>query len=217
MIGRIEGQLVEINDNVVLVAVGGVGYELEVTHTALAGLPAGALASSGAQSADRTQAVVFYTHFVVREDAQQLYGFASRSERDLFRELIRINGVGPKLALNVISGISLADLAAAVQARDSALLTRVPGVGRKTAERLLIELAGKLPAVVVGEATAARGATGSAGLTAGLEAERALVALGYRPAEAARAIERFRDEHATAEELVRAALRQLARSTEVAP
>lgn len=217
MIGRIEGQLVEITDNVVLVAVGGVGYELEVTHTALASLPAGALASGGTQPGARAPAVVFYTHFVVREDAQQLYGFASRRERDLFRELIRISGVGPKLALNVISGISLADLAAAVQARDTALLTRVPGIGRKTAERLLIELAGKLPAVEVGAAVGARGAAGSADMTAGLEAERALVALGYRPAEAARAIDRLRDEHQSAEELVRAALRQLARSAETAP
>ena len=206
MIGRIEGQLVEIVDNVVLVTVGGVGYELEVTGAALGQLSAGGPGSA------RTQPVVFYTHFVVREDAQQLYGFASRAERDLFRALIRISGVGPKLALNLISGVSLADLAAAVQARDVAALTRVPGVGRKTAERLLVELSGKLPEVALLQPTATRGADRSAGA----EAERALVALGYRPVEAARAVERFRDEALSAEDLVRAALRQLARGAEAA-
>jgi len=201
MIGRIEGQLVEISDNVVLVTVGGVGYELEITSSALAALPG------------REQSVVFYTHFVVREDAQQLFGFASRGERDLFRELIRISGVGPKLALSVISGVSLAELAAAVQVRDVAALTRVPGIGRKTAERLLMELSGKLPAV------AAATAPGTARLdrAAAAEAEGALLALGYRPAEAARTIELFRDQALTTEELVRAALKQLARSVEAAP
>lgn len=212
MIGRIEGELVEISDNVVLVAVGGVGYELEVTGTALAQLAA--LPGAGG----RTQPVLFYTHFVVREDAQQLYGFASRAERDLFRELIRISGVGPKLALNLISGVTLADLAAAVQSRDVALLVRVPGIGRKTAERLLVELAGRLPAVVPAESTR----RGAPGRSAAAEAEHALVALGYRPAEAARAIEALAadatgERQASAEELVRAALRQLARKAEVAP
>jgi Holliday junction DNA helicase RuvA len=205
MIGRIEGQLVEIADNVVLVAVGGVGYELEVTSTALAQL------GLGTPPGGRGQTVVLYTHFVVREDAQQLFGFASRGERDLFRTLIRISGVGPKLALNLISGVSLADLAAAVQARDVAQLVRVPGVGKKTAERLLVELSGKLPVVAVSQ-SGPRGGDHSAAA----EAERALVALGYRPAEAARAIEGLRDEALTAEELVRAALRQLARSAETA-
>jgi Holliday junction DNA helicase RuvA len=201
MIGRIEGQLIEVNDNVVLVTVGGVGYELEITSSALAALPG------------REQSIVFYTHFVVREDAQQLYGFASRGERDLFRELIRISGVGPKLALSVISAVSLAQLVAAVQARDVALLTRIPGVGRKTAERLLIELSGRLPAAAV----AASPATARSDPGAAAEAEGALIALGYRPAEAARTIELFRDQGLSAEALVRAALKQLARSVEAAP
>lgn len=201
MIGRIEGQLVEITDNVVLVAVGGVAYELELTGAALARLPAG------------PESVTFYTHFVVREDAQQLYGFASRSERDLFRALIRITGVGPKLALNLISGISIADLAASVQNRDVTLLTRVPGVGRKTAERLLVELSGKLPAVPATLPTA----NAVPGRAAAAEAEGALVALGYRPAEAARAVEAFRDAQMSVEEMVRAALRQLARPAGAAP
>jgi Holliday junction DNA helicase RuvA len=201
MIGRIEGQLVEISDNVVLVAVGGVSYEIEVTGTALARLPA------------RASPVAFYTHFVVREDAQQLYGFASRTERDLFRTLIRISGIGPKLALALISVVTLDDLSIAVSARDTALLTRVPGIGKKTAERLLVELADKLPAVAV---TDAPGAPRGTSRVAATEAERALVALGYRPAEALRAIEAFRDSAMTTEEIVRAALKQLARAGETA-
>jgi len=201
MIGRIEGQLVEISENVVLVAVGGVAYEIEVTGTALARLPA------------RGNPVSFYTHFVVREDAQQLYGFASRTERDLFRTLIRISGIGPKLALALISVVTLEDLSYAVSARDTALLTRVPGIGKKTAERLLVELADKLPAVVVTEMP---GAPRGANRLAATEAERALVALGYRPAEAMRAIEAFRDSSMSTEEIVRAALKQLARSAETA-
>jgi Holliday junction DNA helicase RuvA len=199
MIGRIEGQLVEISDNVVLVAVGGVAYEIEVTGTALGRLPA------------RGSPVAFYTHFVVREDAQQLYGFASRAERELFRTLIRISGVGPKLALALISAVTLEDLSFAVSARDTALLTRVPGIGKKTAERLLVELEDKLPAVAVTDAPVApRGAN----RVAAMEAERALVALGYRPAEAARAIESYRETAMTTEEIVRAALKQLARAAE---
>lgn len=201
MIGRIEGLLVEVTDNVALIAVGGVAYELEITQTALARLPA------------REQPVVFYTHFVVREDAQQLYGFASRGERDLFRALIRISGVGPKLALSLISSVTLADLAAAVQTRDVARLTRVPGIGRKTAERLLVELSGKLDGVPVAGAVAVP--AGRAAVLA--EAERALVALGYRPVEAARTVETYRDAALSTEDIVRAALRQLARATEPAP
>jgi holliday junction DNA helicase RuvA len=197
MIGRIEGQLVEIADNVVLVAVGGVGYELEITQTALSRLP------------PRGQPVSFHTHFVVREDAQQLYGFVSRTERELFREFIRINGVGPRLALSLLSSIPVEELARAVQAKDAGVLLRVPGVGRKTAERLLIELSGKLPAVLVTEPARA-----SAGAVA--EAERALVALGYRPAEAARMIGDLNDEAQSTEDLVRAALRRIARSAEAA-
>jgi Holliday junction DNA helicase RuvA len=203
MIGRIEGQLVEISDNVVLVAVGGVAYEIEVTGTALARLP------------PRGNPVSFHTHFVVREDAQQLYGFASRTERDLFRTLIRISGIGPKLALALISSVSIDDLSFAVSARDTAFLTRVPGIGKKTAERLLVELAGKLPAVAVAEMPGAP--RGAGNRIAATEAERALVSLGYRPAEALRAIEPFRDSAMSTEEIVRAALKQLARSAEATP
>lgn len=201
MIGRIEGQLVEISDNVLLLAVGGVGYEVEVSHNVLTAL-------SG-----RDQPVRLYTHFVVREDLQQLYGFASRAERDLFRLFIRLSGVGPKLAMALISGVPLPELAGAVRGGEVGVLTRVPGVGRKTAERLLLELRDKLPDALM---PASAGAPGPARSLAVEEAEKALVALGYRPAEASRLVGDIRGEADTAEELVRAALRRVARPSETA-
>lgn len=200
MIGRIEGQLVEITDNVVLLAVGGVGYEVEVTHDVLASLPG------------RDHPVRLYTHFVVREDAQQLYGFGSKSERDLFRVLIRISGVGPKLALALISSLSLAELAACVRDDEVDMLIRVPGVGRKKAERLLVELRDKLPETIVPGPVPA---TASDSLAV-QEAQGALVSLGYRPPEAARLVASVRSEAQTAEELVRAALKRVAGQAEAA-
>lgn len=201
MIGRLEGHLVEITDNVILLAVGGVGYEVEVSHNVLTALPG------------RDKAVTLYTHFVVREDAQQLYGFVSRAERDLFRVLIRISGVGPKLALALLSSVPLTELAASVRAGEVGVLTRVPGVGRKTAERLLVELRDKLPETLIpGGPTAVP----SADDFAVQEAERALVQLGYRPPEAARLVASIRAEADSAEDLVRAALRRVARQTEAA-
>lgn len=200
MIGRIEGQLVEITDNVILLAVGGVGYEVEVSHNVLTALPG------------RDKAVTLYTHFVVREDAQQLYGFASRGERDLFRVLIRISGVGPKLGLSLISSVPLAELVASVRTGEVGVLTRVPGVGRKTAERLLLELRGKLPETFMPGPAAVPGADD----LAVQEAERALVSLGYRAQEAARLVASIRGEADSAEQLVRAALRRVARQTEAA-
>ncbi|MGA1370318.1 MAG: Holliday junction branch migration protein RuvA [Pseudomonadales bacterium] len=212
MIGLLRGVVLAVDDMTVLLAVGGVGYEVEVSAAALAlAMPRLASVTAAAPVEETT----LYTHFVVREDAQQLFGFATRAERDLFRALIRISGVGPKLALNVISGISLADLAAAVEGREPGLLTRIPGIGRKTAERLIVELAGKLPDAAV-LAGARRGSTGS---RVAVEAEQALVALGYRPAEAAQAVAQAEEEGAgevsrTTEMLVRAALRNLARASE---
>ncbi len=200
MIGRIEGQLVEITDNVVLLAVGGVGYEVEVTHGVLAALPG------------RDKAVRLYTHFVVREDAQQLYGFGSRGERDLFRVLIRISGVGPKLALALISSMTLAELAAAVRHDDVDVLVRVPGVGRKKAERLLVELRDKLPETVVPGPAPAQASEG----LAVQEAEKALVALGYRAPEAARLVASVKGEAQGTEALVRAALKRVAGQTDAA-
>lgn len=200
MIGRIQGQLVEVSENTILVDTGGVCYELQITSTAATRLPP---VNSQAQ---------LYTHFVVREDAQLLYGFANREERDLFRALIRINGVGPKLGLSLISSVALGDLASSVQNHDVSLLIRVPGVGRKTAERLLVELKDTLADLVIVEEIRA----GRSGSQVAMEAEQALVALGYKPAEAQRVVASVDTQALTTEEIVRAALKRLARSTEVA-
>lgn len=201
MIGRIKGQLVEVVENVILLDAGGVAYEVELTSTALARLPA------------RDQQLSLYTHFVVREDVQLLYGFATREERDLFRVLIRINGVGPKLAVKLISSIDLHDLAVSVANKDVAMLMRVPGVGRKTAERLLVELKDKLGDLASGEvATLDRGDNRAA-----LEAEGALISLGYKSSEAARVINSVRSEGGNAEDLLRAALQRIGKVAEVVP
>ncbi|MCZ6618133.1 MAG: Holliday junction branch migration protein RuvA [Gammaproteobacteria bacterium] len=201
MIGRIKGQFVEVVENVILLESAGVAYEVELTSTALARLPA------------RDQELCLYTHLVVREDAQLLYGFASREERDLFRVLIRINGVGPKLAVKLISSIDLIDLEVSVSNNDVAMLMRVPGVGRKTAERLLVELKDKLAHLVSGKvAKLDRGDNRAA-----LEAEGALITLGYKPQEAARAVDRVRREGGNSEDLLRAALQKIGKVEEVMP
>jgi Holliday junction DNA helicase RuvA len=203
MIGRIQGQLVEHTDTQILVDVGGLAYEVEITP--------GALQSFGTEAGTK---VLLYTHFVVREDAQLLYGFISRLERDVFRDLIRISGVGPKLGQNLISAISLEQLAHCVQHNDVAMLTRVPGVGKKTAERLLVELKGRLANFVVAEAAPRPVSSSAVG-----EAEAALEALGYRPAEAQRAIAQARAaaDHSDvgSEALIRLALKQITRPSEV--
>jgi len=202
MIGRIQGKLLEISDNLLLIDVQGVAYEVEATSAALV-----TAAVPGAE-------VTLFTHFVVREDAQLLYGFGSKTERDVFRDLIRISGVGPKMALAIVSGLTLEALAEAVRANDVGLLTRVQGVGKKTAERLLVELKDKLGNLHVVVKPVSVGADQSAVR----EAEEALISLGYRPSEARRAVAAVADELAVAsgEDLLRAALKQIARQAEAA-
>jgi Holliday junction DNA helicase RuvA len=147
------------------------------------------------------------THLVVREDAHVLYGFATDDERRLFRSLIRVSGVGPKIALALLSGISVAAFAECVQKEDIAALTRVPGVGRKTAERLIIEMRDRL---AVSQPAAGAAATPGAASPAG-EAYDALVALGYRPAEATRLLQAAGPGSHSTEELIRRALQGAAR------
>jgi Holliday junction DNA helicase RuvA len=163
--------LVDKSPPALLVDVGGVGYELDVPMSTFYSLPA---------SGER---IVLLTHLVVREDAQQLYGFATAAERHAFRELIRISGIGARTALAVLSGMSVEELAQAVTLQEGARLTRVPGIGKKTAERLLLELKGRLaPALAgAGAAAAASADSGSADIL------RALLALGYSEREAAAA------------------------------
>ena len=190
MIGRITGTLLGIEHQTALVDVGGVGYEIECPISTLCELP-----SVG-------QTVTLLTHFVVREDAQLLYGFLTHDDRESFRILIKISGVGPKLAIGVLSGLSGDELAAAVERDDVATLTCLPGVGKKTAERLLVELRGRMTST---------GRTQSSNAVSPVEeAVLGLIALGYKEAEARKAINALpKDPEATPESLIRSSLKQM--------
>ncbi len=189
MIGRLTGELVEKTPPKILVDVNGVGYEVDVPMSTFCELPA-----VGAR-------IVLHTHMVVREDAQLLYGFKSLEERAAFRELIKISGVGPRIALAVLSGMQPGDLVAAIEAGDAAVLTRIPGIGKKTAERLVLELKGKL----VGAGFAASlppQAVNQADITS------ALVALGYSEREAQKAVKTL-PQDVSVSEGIRLALKSL--------
>jgi len=202
MIGRIRGTLIDKQPPEILVDVAGVGYELQVPMTTLFQLPA-----LGAE-------VSLVTHFVVREDAQLLYGFFSEQDRTLFRQLIRVSGVGPKLALTILSGMDAGNFARCVQQDDLASLVALPGVGKKTAERLLVEMRDKLKGWLeqVGGEVPAQAGTAPLQRPADkvADAEGALIALGYKPAEAGRAVAAVDDNSVTtSEELIRRALRSM--------
>ena len=166
MIGRIHGKLVEKHPPQIVVDVQGVGYEIYVPMSTFYHLPA-----TGAE-------VTLFTHMVVREDAHQLYGFATEPERHAFRQLLKISGVGARTALSVLSGLSVSDLSEAVATQDAGRLTKIPGIGKKTAERLLLELRDKLDAVLVAS-SAAKGDGQASDVT------NALLGLGYNEREAA--------------------------------
>lgn len=191
MIGRLHGKLIEKTPPQVLVDVGGVGYEVDVPMSTFCNLPA-----EGSE-------ITLLTHFIVREDAQLLYGFATAAERQTFRALIRISGVGPRIALAVLSGMSTQDLADAVEQGNATLLTRVPGIGKKTADRLVLELKGKL----AGNAFAPAGGAASA---AQADILSALMALGYSEREAQASVRALPAE-VTVNEGIRLALKALAR------
>lgn len=199
MIGRLKGTLLHKQAPSLLLDVNGVGYELEAPMTTFYDLPA-----VGSE-------VVLHTHFVVREDAQLLYGFARDDERRLFRALIKISGVGPKLALAILSGMSAEEFAGCVQSGDSAALTRLPGVGKKTAERLLVEMRDRVKEWQGVAPPAAAGiAPGKSLPDATREAVSALIALGYKPPEASRMVNAVAGEGLASEEIIRAALRAAA-------
>jgi Holliday junction DNA helicase RuvA len=189
VIGRIAGILAEKNPPQVVVMAHGVGYEIDVPMSTFYNLP-------------RTgEAVELLTHLVVREDAHLLFGFLTAGERMAFRQLLRISGVGPKVALSVLSGLSVDELATAVATEDSARLTRVPGIGKKTAERLVLELRDKLAtALPAARATSAQGS----------DVLNALLALGYNDREASAAIRGLAPDLALAD-AIRQALKQLAK------
>jgi len=193
LIGRITGTLLEKHPPQLLVDVGGVGYEIDVPMSTFYHLPA-----TGAR-------VTLHTHLIVREDAHLLYGFASDDERQLFRQLLKISGVGAKMALALLSGMSATELAQAVAAQDAGRLTKVPGIGKKTAERLLLELRDKLPAF----APAVHGAAIVA--VSSNDVLNALLALGYNDREASSAIKQLAPELSVSD-AIRQALRFLSKT-----
>ncbi|KAA0995722.1 Holliday junction branch migration protein RuvA [Pseudomonas sp. ANT_J12] len=202
MIGRLRGTLAEKQPPHLILDVNGLGYELEVPMTTLYRLP-----SVG-------EPLTLHTHLVVREDAQLLYGFASKRERDFFRELIRLNGVGPKLALALMSSLEVDELVRCVQSQDTSALTKVPGVGKKTAERLLVELKDRfkawetVPAMFALVPNQPGGPDAPAStVTAESDAISALVSLGYKPQEASKAITSIKEKGLSSEDLIRRALK----------
>jgi Holliday junction DNA helicase RuvA len=196
MIGSLRGRIAHKQAPMLLLEVGGVGYELEAPMSTFYELPAAG------------EEVRLLTHLVVRDDAHVLYGFATEAERQLFRNLLRVSGVGAKIALAILSGISVDGFAHCVRAEDAASLVKVPGIGRKTAERLIVEMRDRLEAVPTAPAApaAARGREPSATD----EAYGALVALGYKPAEAARLLKKVDADGLGAEDIIREALKAAA-------
>ena len=192
MIGRITGTLAEKSPPQLLIDVNGVGYEIDVPMSSFYNLPG------------LGERVTLLTHFVVREDAQVLFGFLTHEERTTFRQLVKISGVGPRMALSILSGLSVNDLAQAVSLQESARLVKVPGIGKKTAERLLLELKGKLGADL--------GTTGGSTAVSLAQADilQALVALGYSEREAQAAVKALAPDLGVSEG-IKQALKSLAR------
>ncbi|MEH6617392.1 MAG: Holliday junction branch migration protein RuvA [Porticoccus sp.] len=197
MIGRIKGVLLEKQAPELLIDVQGIGYEVLVSLTSFFDLPA------------LGETVTLHTHFVVREDAQQLYGFADTRERELFRTLIKVSGVGPKMALGILSGMTATEFVHSVKSNDTATLVKLPGVGKKTAERLIVEMRDRLEHF--GETAGLDMSSPSANNRPDTikEAESALIALGYKPQEAARMVNASAADGQTSQELIRLALKSM--------
>jgi Holliday junction DNA helicase RuvA len=192
MIGRLSGTLLEKNPPQLTLDVQGIAYEVDVPMSTFYNLPANG------------ERVTLYTHLVVREDAHLLYGFGTENERRAFRQLLKVNGIGAKIALSVLSGLSVAELAQAITLQEAGRLTRVPGIGKKTAERLLLELKDKFGADTTQGIAVNRAAPASADIM------NALVALGYSEREATNAIKRLPEDIGVADG-IKQALRQLAK------
>lgn len=196
MIGYLRGVLMHKEPPALVLEVGGVGYELEAPMTTFYDLPAVG------------ETVALHTHLVVREDAHLLFGFARETQRRQFRALLKVSGIGPRVALAVLSGLNESDLAHCVAEEDVGRLTQVPGIGRKTAERLIVELRDKFsqePAVASAAASIASDVRDPVA-----EAVSALIALGYKPPEASRAVRGVAGEGLSAEEIIRQALMAMA-------
>ena len=200
MIGRIRGTLLEKRLTEILVEVQGLAYEIQVPMSTLYRLP------------EPGENVQLHTHFIVREDAQLLYGFVEVAEQALFRALIKVNGVGPRIALAILSSMAVDDFVRTIHNNDVSTLVKTPGIGRKTAERLVIEMRDRLKEWGSGFAISSDAATSKMTGTAAQEAEAALVTLGYKAAEANRIIQRVVKDHADvadSESLIRLALKMM--------
>lgn len=201
MIGQVNGILLEKHPPQLVVDVHGLGYEIDAPMSTFYQLP------------DVGQTIKLFTHFVVREDAQQLYGFYTRDERTLFRTLLKVNGVGPRSALTILSSVSPNEFVRCVLDNDTASLVRLPGIGKKTAERLIIEMRDKLSDWYKSEVTAtvASGVAVEKGARHHYlqDAIAALVSLGYKPQDANRTVTRVDDGQSNSEELIRRALREM--------
>lgn len=198
MIGRLRGQLLEKRPPWLLLEAGGVGYEVEAPMTVFYNLP------------EPGNEIVLFTHLVVREDAQLLYGFEGRFERELFRALIRVNGIGPKLALAILSGIEAERLVNCIRDQDSGALVRIPGVGKKTADRLVIDMADRLDHLAGAPKVAGQKIADTADDPV-TDAVAALEALGYKPRDAEQAVRKVAEPDDPSEALIRRALQALAR------
>ena len=199
MIGRLKGILLTKQPPTLLLDVNGVGYEVDAPMSTFYQLP------------DINQEVILHTHLVVREDVQQLCGFATEAERSMFRSLIKINGVGPKLALSILSAISADDFARCIQNNDTTTLVRLPGVGKKTAERLVIEMRDKLKDWQTGLLEQGKTPAGMIEIEHNAdpveEAVSALIALGYKPPQASRMVTQIDSHDLSSEEIIRDALK----------
>jgi Holliday junction DNA helicase RuvA len=197
LIGFLRGKLVAKVPPMLVLDVQGVGYEVEAPMTTFYNLPA------------MGEIVQLHTHLVVREDAHILFGFSTEADRVMFRTLIKVNGVGPKLALTILSGQSSDEFYRCIQDNDTATLIRLPGVGKKTAERLIVEMRDKLPTASDSPAeqtSVTDGATAQPRSHAKQEAISALCALGYKPADANKMVQNIAQEDKTCEEIIRLAL-----------
>lgn len=195
MIARLTGTILEKQPPALVLDVGGVGYELEAPMSTFYQLPA------------QGERISLFTHLVVREDAQLLYGFWHEADRQLFRALLKVSGIGAKIALAVLSSMNLDEFSLCIQAGDTASLTRIPGIGKKTAERLVIEMRDRLAKLDMPANLMPQLALGNSPQNASSEAQSALIALGYKPQDALRMVKAVASEEMASEEIIRAALK----------
>jgi len=201
MIGRLRGRLIAKHPPLLVLEVQGVGYEVEAPMTTFYKLP------------ELESDISLYTHLIVREDAHLLFGFATERERALFRSLLKVNGVGARTALGILSGMDADQFAACVQEGDLAQLTRIPGIGKKTAERLLIEMRDRLKDWDLSSKISTVAKDGAGAPDAVADAVSALIALGYRPHEASRHVHAVAETGMNSETLIREALKNVARAS----